>query len=190
MDRRLFLSLLSLPLAACSLGARPGGESVILPADADRPPDVPYVDSEQDIVDAMLRLAEVRADDVVYDLGCGDGRIVNTAAKQYGARGVGIDLDPHLIAVARGYSDLAKVSHKTLFKVGDLFDTDLSPATVVSLFLSVDVNKRLRPKLLRELKPGSRVVSNRFDMGNTWTPERTVMLGSRQIFLWRIPASI
>ena len=180
MDRRHFLSLLPLGFAACTLD--------VLPPDAARIPDVPYVDSEQDIVDAMLRLGEVRANDVVYDLGCGDGRIVIAAAKQYGARGVGIDLDPQLIAVARGYAEIARVSDKTLFKVGDLFDTDLSPASVVTLFLSVDVNKRLQPKLLRELKPGSRVVSNRFDMGDIWKPERTIMLGSRPIFLWRIPA--
>lgn len=169
------------------MAPRPGGESAILPPEAARLPDVPYVETEQDLVDAMLRLGEVGSTDVVYDLGCGDGRIVIAAAKQYGARGVGIDLDPHLIAVARGYSDLAKVSDRTLFKVGDLFETDLSPASVITLFLSVDVNKRLRPKLLRELKPGSRVVSNRFDMGGDWTPERTVMLGNRPIFLWRIP---
>jgi SAM-dependent methyltransferase len=187
LNRRRFLSVLPLPLAAC-VSARPGGESAILPAHEARPPDVPFVVSESKVVDAMLQLAEVGAADKVYDLGCGDGRIVIAAAQKYGARGVGIDLDPQLIVVARGYSDRARVSDRTLFLVGDIFDTDLRDASVVTLYLSVKVNRRLRPKLLNELKPGSRIVSNTFDMGDDWAPERTVSLGKTRIFLWRVPA--
>jgi SAM-dependent methyltransferase len=188
MDRRRFLNLLpAAAFAGCALSPRPDGESAILPAQADRIPDVPFVVTEDRIVTAMLQLAEVKATDMVYDLGCGDGRIVIAAAKHYGARGVGMDLEPELIAIARGYADRARVADRTSFRVGDLFNTDLSPATVVTLYLSVDINKRLRPKLLRELKPGSRVVSNTFDMGGTWEPERTVEVNNTRIFLWRIP---
>lgn len=187
MDRRRFLAAAPLALAGCTMAPRPGGESPILPANAARNPDVPFFVSQDNVVDAMLRLAEVRATDNVYDLGCGDGRIVISAATQYGARGVGMDLDPELIALARSYSDRAKVSERTLFKVGDLFEEDLSPATVVTMYLSVDLNKRLKPKLLRELKPGSRIVSNTFDMGGIWEPERIVPVGHTRVFLWRIP---
>lgn len=187
MDRRRFLHLFPVALAGCTIAPRPDGESPILPAQADRLPDVPFVVTEDRVVNAMLQLAEVKASDVVYDLGCGDGRIVIAAAKQYGARGVGMDLEPELIARARGYADLAKVSDRTVFRVGDLFEADLSPASVVTLYLSVDVNKKLKPKLLRELKPGSRVISNTFDMGGTWAPERVVEVGHTRIFLWRIP---
>jgi len=155
-----------------------------------RDPDVIYVPTPQAVVDAMLRLARVGRNDVVYDLGCGDGRIVISAAKQYGARGVGIDINPVRIresnvnAVAEGVTDLVT------FKTADLFadTTDISEASVVTLYLLPSLNVKLRPKLFRELKPGTRVVSNTFDMGE-WEPEQTMEVSGRSIYLWTIPKS-
>ncbi len=155
-----------------------------------RDPDVIYVPTPQTVVDAMLRLAKVGKNDVVYDLGCGDGRIVITAAKQYGARGVGIDINPVRIkesnanAVAEGVTDLVT------FKAADLFadSTDISEATVVTLYLLPSLNVKLRPKLFRDLKPGTRIVSNSFDMGE-WEPEATREVEGRTIYFWTIPTS-
>ena len=152
--------------------------------------DVIYVPSELEVVTTMLDMAGVGPRDIVYDLGCGDGRIVVTAAARYGARGVGVDIDPERIAEATANAAKAGVADRVTFVVQDLFETDVSPATVVALYLSSEINLRLRPKLLRDLKPGSRVVSHRFDMGD-WTPQRTVDVplkeGSRPVYLWRIP---
>ena len=150
-----------------------------------------FVATAPEVVDAMLEAAKVGPGDVVYDLGCGDGRIVVAAASRYGARGVGVDLDPERIREARENASRAGVSDRVTFLVQDLFATDVTPATVVALYLSPDVNLRLRPKLLRELRPGSRVVSHQFDMGD-WRPERSfevsVAGAARRVFLWRIPA--
>lgn len=158
-----------------------------LPAMADSPPrkpDVPYVPTPQPVVDAMLRIAGVTEKDVVYDLGCGDGRIVITAAK-LGALGVGVDLDPVRVEESRKQARLAGVSGRARFLQGDFFNTDLSEATVVTLYLLTSLNVKLRPKLKKELKPGSRVVSYTFGMGD-WKPERTVTIDGRPIHLWRI----
>jgi SAM-dependent methyltransferase len=153
--------------------------------------DVIFVATDMEVVHAMLDAAKVGPGDVVYDLGCGDGRIVITAAQRYGARGVGVDLDPDRIREARANSARAGVSDRVTFLLQDLFTTDVSTATVVTMYLSPDVNMRLRPKLLRELRAGSRVVSHQFDLGD-WLPERTfevpVAGASRRVFLWRIPA--
>lgn len=150
-----------------------------------------FVATAPEVVDAMLEAAKVGPGDVVYDLGCGDGRIVVAAASRYGARGVGVDLDPERIREARENASRAGVSDRVTFLVQDLFATDVTPATVVALYLSPDVNLRLRPKLLRELRPGSRVVSHQFDMGD-WRPERSfevpVAGAARRVFLWRVPA--
>ncbi len=151
-----------------------------------RTPDVPYVPTPPAIVDAMLALAGVTATDVVYDLGCGDGRIVIAAAKQYGARGVGVDIDPRRIEEARANAVAAGVADKVAFRVEDLFTTDLRGASVVALYLLPSTNARLIPKLRAELKPGSRIVSNSFDMGSAWPADRRVPIEGTAIFLWRV----
>jgi len=141
-------------------------------------------------VKAMLTLAGVTRDDVVYDLGCGDGRIVIAAAKEFGARGVGVDLDPQRIREARAHADRAGVGDRVTFRVEDLFDADIRTATVVALFLSPELNARLRPKLVSQLKPGTRIVSHRYGIAD-WVPERTItvtVLETRNhVFLWRVP---
>jgi SAM-dependent methyltransferase len=159
---------------------------------APEPPalDVIFVATDLEVVRAMLDAAKVGLGDVVYDLGCGDGRIVITAAQRYGARGVGVDLDPERIREARDNATRVGVTDRVTFVQQDLFATDVSAATVVALYLSPELNLRLRPKLLRELRPGSRVVSHQFDMGD-WLPERslevTVAGAMRRVFLWQIP---
>ncbi len=134
----------------------------------------------------MLKLARVTKDDVVYDLGSGDGRIVINAAKRYGARGVGIEINPDLVKEARLNAERAGVTNRVKFVEQDLFETDLKEASVVTLYLLPEVNLRLRPKLLRELKPGTRVVSHDFDMGD-WKPDKTVQYNGRTIYYWVIP---
>ncbi|MGH7390336.1 MAG: SAM-dependent methyltransferase [Candidatus Rokuibacteriota bacterium] len=152
--------------------------------------DVIWVPTDVRLVTTMLDAARVGPGDVVYDLGCGDGRIVIAAAARYGARGVGVDLDPARIREARENAARAGVTDRVTFLVQDLFATDVSPATVVALYLGADVNLRLRPKLLRELRPGTRLVSHEFDMGD-WLPERTLEVSmverNHRVFLWTIP---
>ena len=156
-------------------------------------PEVPYLPTTQAAVEAMLKLAGVTEKDVVYDLGCGDGRIVITAAKLYGARGVGIDIDPQRIQEANENAKKAGVERLVRFEENDLFKANIREASVVTLFLLTSVNARLRPKLLSELRVGTRVVSNTFDMGD-WKPEKefTVQAGddgyfSKKLYLWTIP---
>ncbi len=164
-------------------------------AEPRRSPDVPYVPTTEQAVQAMLKLADVKKTDIVYDLGCGDGRIVIAAAKTYGAHGVGIDINPVRIAEAKENAKKAGVENLVRFEENDLFEADIKEATVVTLFLLTDVNMRLRPKLLRDLKPGTRVVSNTFEMGD-WKPEKEAIVGdpnedaflSHRLFLWTIPA--
>ncbi|MDM9382021.1 class I SAM-dependent methyltransferase [Chlorogloeopsis sp. ULAP01] len=152
----------------------------------ERPADVPYVPTPQQVVDRMLQLGQVNKNDVVYDLGSGDGRIPITAAQKYGARGVGIDIDPERIQEANENARKAGVTDRVEFRQQDLFNTDLSEATVVTLYLLPDINVKLRPKLLKELKPGTLVVSHAFDMGE-WKPERVEQVEGRTIYVWRIP---
>jgi len=149
-------------------------------------PDVIYVPTPQPVVDAMLDLAHVTAHDVVYDLGSGDGRIVITAAKKYGARGVGVEIDTALIKTARAHATAAGVADRVRFLNQDLFNTNLSRASVVTLYLLQSINERLRPKLVRELKPGARIVSHVFNMGPEWPPEKTVTVNGSRVFLWSI----
>ncbi|WP_276496279.1 SAM-dependent methyltransferase [Pontibacter litorisediminis] len=151
-----------------------------------RTPDVPYVPTRQNVVDAMLELAKVTKDDVVYDLGCGDGRIVITAAKKYGATGTGIDINPDRIQEANENAREAGVTDKVRFIEGDLFEEDFSPATVVTLYLLPAVNQKLRPQLLEQLKPGTRIVSHAFDMGD-WEPEKTIEVDGSKIYFWTVP---
>jgi SAM-dependent methyltransferase len=162
-----------------------------------RTPDVPYVPTTDTAVQEMLKLAGVTKNDVVYDLGCGDGRIVIQAAKTYGAKGVGIDINPERIAEAKANAKREGVEHLVRFEENDLFKADIKDATVVTLFLLSSVNLKLRPRLQAELKPGTRLVSNTFDMGD-WKPEKEVQVGdsngeewsglSKRLFLWTIPA--
>lgn len=152
--------------------------------------DVPYVPTPQNVVDEMLTLANVTKNDVVYDLGCGDGRLVITAVKKFGAkRGFGVDIDPQRIAESNANAKSAGVTDRVSFAVQDLFQTDLKEASVVTLYLLPAVNLKLRPKLLSELRPGTRVVSHSFDMGD-WKPEKTLVVqpGGQILHLWIIPA--
>lgn len=149
--------------------------------------DVWYVPTTPEVVSRMLDMAGVRPWDIVYDLGCGDGRIVIAAAKKYGTRGIGIDLDPARIREARANAKAAGVEHLVTFKVADLFKTDLTEATVVALYLLPELNRRLIPKLFAELPSGARVVSHDFDMGKDWPADDYVKLGNDGIYLWRMP---
>jgi SAM-dependent methyltransferase len=160
-----------------------------------REPDVVYVPTTEAAVQAMLKLAGVKKSDIVYDLGCGDGRIVIAAAKSFGARGVGIDINPVRISEAKENAKTAGVENLVRFEENDLFQADIREASVVTLFLLPDLNLKLRPKLLQELKPGTRIVSNTFDMGD-WKPEKEVTVGgadaddeplSRKLYLWTVP---
>jgi len=179
--------------AGAGLALVPGGTPFAQAAQsiAPAPPklDVPYVPTPQDVVDRMLAVAKVGKNDVVYDLGCGDGRIVVTAARQFGARGVGIDINPERIAEARANAKKAGVSQRVDLRVANLFDTDLSPASVVTLYLLPNINVKLRPQLWKQLRVGSRVVSHAFDMGADWPPEQTVDASGRTIYLWTITAA-
>lgn len=156
--------------------------------DANAPPlDVPYVPTPMPVVDAMLDLARVKKDDTLYDLGCGDGRIVVRAAARFGCKGVGVDLNPERVTEARANAQQEKVGALTRFEVGDVFEFDFSPATVVTMYLLPSVNLKLRPRLLKELKPGTRIVSHDFDMGD-WKPETTRDTGRSRLYLWTVPA--
>jgi SAM-dependent methyltransferase len=150
------------------------------------PINTPYVATPPHIVDAMLELAEVRSSDTIYDLGCGDGRIVIAAAKKYGARGVGIDLNPARIDHARANAIQAGVAERVNFELGDLFDANIRRATVVALYLLPEANLRLRDKLMRELTPGTRVVSQSFAMGD-WKSDREEVVDGIHIYLWTVP---
>jgi len=149
-------------------------------------PDVIYVPTPYEVVDEMLKLANVKKGDVLYDLGSGDGRIPVTAAKKFGIRAVGVDIDPQRIEEARENAKKNGVAKLVEFRNEDLFRTRFSEATVVTLYLLPDLNVKLRPRLLAELKPGTRIVSHQFDMG-TWKPDRKVELNGRTIYLWTIP---
>jgi SAM-dependent methyltransferase len=159
-----------------------------------RGPDVIFLPSAADVVTRMLALARVDSTDVVYDLGCGDGRIVIAAAKQHGARGVCVDINPSLIAASQRNADTAGVRGRIEFRQVDLFETDLSTASVVALYLSPALNERLRPKLFREVKPGSRIVSHNFGMGD-WRPDTTVRVAwpagtTSTVYAWVMPADV
>jgi len=179
MRRRQFLAGVGALGLSGVLGAQEKGAAL-------RGPDVIFVPTPNEIVDTMLKMAAVSKKDTVYDLGCGDGRIVITAAQRYGARGVGIDIDPERVAEATENAAKAGVADRVKIIRGDLFDADIGAATVVTLYLLTDLNLKLRPKLLRDLKPGTRVVSHAFSMGD-WAPERSVEISGTTVYLWRIP---
>lgn len=152
-----------------------------------RSPDVIFVPTPPEVVDAMLKLANVTAKDTVYDLGCGDGIIVATAAQKHGARAIGIDIDPQRVKEANERIQKTGVTDKVKILNQDLFETDISPATVVTLYLLPSLNQKLIPKLNKELKPGTRIVSQSFDMGEEYPAEKTVDVNGRMVYLWTIP---
>jgi SAM-dependent methyltransferase len=150
-------------------------------------PEVPYFPSTDEAVEGMLKLAGTGPSDLVYDLGCGDGRIVIAAAKDFGARGVGIEIDPAPLRMALYQVRRAGVEDRVRFVRGDLFEADIREATVVTLFLSETLNRRLLPKLLRELAPGTRIVAHRYGFGDDWPPQKTVQAGASSLYLWTVP---
>jgi precorrin-6B methylase 2 len=151
-----------------------------------RTPDVVFVPTPQPVVDRMLELAQVREGDVLYDLGSGDGRIPITAAQKYGIRTVGIDIDPQRISESTENARRANVQGLVTFRQADLFESDISEASVVTLYLLNTLNLKLKPKLLAELKPGTRIVSHAFDMGD-WKPERQEVVDGSSVYLWTVP---
>lgn len=187
--RPLALLALLAPLAACSPQAPPeapaGSPVVPAPTRTLTGADVPFIPTADEVVEGMLDLAGVTERDVVYDLGSGDGRIVLAAARR-GARAVGVELDPDLVAQSRAAARRAGLQDRATFHHGDLFQTDLSEATVVTLYLRSLVNLELRPKLQRDLRPGARIVSHAFRMGD-WKPARQTVLGGEALYLWEIP---
>jgi SAM-dependent methyltransferase len=176
--------LIAAAVSGCTARVPSGGEAPVKL-------DVIFVATDLTIVNAMVTLAGVTRDDVVYDLGCGDGRIVIAAAKEFGARGVGVDLDLQRIREAQANAARAGVADRVTFRVEDVFDTAIQSATVVTLFLSPELNARLRPKLTSQLRPGTRIVSHRYGIGD-WVPEqtRTVTVSETRhccVFPWRVP---
>ena len=192
LSLRIVLALLpsigmGLQAPAFSFPAPPAVAAPVVSGQAPaRTPDVHFVPTPTAVVDAMLKLANVTSSDVIYDLGSGDGRIVITAAQKFGARGVGIELDRQLVSEANKKARKAGVADKVTFLSTDLFKADISEATVVTLYLLPSINLRLQPKLMRELKPGTRIVSHRFDMGE-WKPEQEAIVGGVHVYLWTIP---
>lgn len=181
---RLALSTLVLAYA-CAPAPQPPRE----PETTVRAPDVVFVPTPFRVVDAMLAVSGVGPGDVLYDLGSGDGRIVIAAAKRFGIKAIGIDIDPKRIEESNFNADTAGVRHLVEFRNADLFATDLRPASVITLYLLPALNVRLRPKLFEELRPGSRVVSNSFDMGD-WKADSILTVDARVVYYWVMPAGI
>lgn len=177
--------LTALTLATVVAGA-PGAALAQDAAVATRRPDVIYVPTPEEVVEAMLQVAKVTKNDIVYDLGTGDGRIPVTAAKKYGARGVGIDIDPQRIKEANENVQKSGVGDRVRILQADLFEANISEATVVTLYLLPSLNLKLMPKLMKELKPGTRIVSHAFDMGD-WKPEQELDVNNRKVYFWTIP---
>ena len=187
---RAAVSASMLLVAALSAGAQTAAQKApaAAPQKELRAPDVVFVPTPQEVVEAMLEVARVGKGDVLYDLGSGDGRIPITAAQKYRiARGIGIDINPERIKEANENLRKARVGERVRFVNADLFETDLSDATVITLYLLPALNLKLLPKLLKEVKPGTRVVSHAFDMGS-WKPQQTLKVGTRSVYFWTIPA--
>ena len=151
-----------------------------------RRPDIHWVPTPPPVVDAMLKLADVKPTDTVYDLGCGDGVIVATAAQKYGARAVGIDIDPQRVKEATERAQKMGVSDKVEIRQGDLFEADIQDATVVTLYLLQSLNIKLMPKLQKELKPGTRIVSQSFNMGEGWPPDKQIEVNGYNVYMWTV----
>lgn len=179
------------PQASGAAATAPASEQTpATPAQAATParqPDVPYVPTPNEVVEAMLKVADVKKGDVLYDLGSGDGRIVITAAQKFGTRGTGIDINPERIKEANENAQKAGVTDLVRFLNQDLFEANIKDATVVTLYLLPSINLKLLPKLLKDLSPGTRIVSHAFDMGD-WKPEQTINVDGRTVYFWRIPA--
>ena len=189
MKRRelLFAGVALLP--GCAALDRWFGKTALTDGPATGPdPQVPYFPSTDEAVTAMLKLAGTGPGDIVYDLGCGDGRIVIAAAKEFGARGVGVEIDPNPLRLAVYNARRAGVDDRVRFVRGDLFEADIGDATVVTLFLFESLNRRLLPKLLKELKPGTRIVAHRYGFGPEWPPQKTVQAGASTLYFWTVPA--
>jgi SAM-dependent methyltransferase len=184
--RRILLTIaLTLPVVVTA-----GGQTTqTLPQAPVRPPDIFWLPTRDPVVDAMLKLANVTKNDVVYDLGCGDGKIVIAAAKIYGARGVGIDIDPPRIVDSNANAQKAGVTDRVKFILGDIFDPaiKIDDATVVTLYLLPWINEKLKPRLKAELKPGTRVVSNSFAMGSDWPADKEIDADGTRVYLWTVP---
>ena len=182
--------LVAFALCACTqlAGQQAPQAPAAAPQKALRLPDVIFVPTPHEVVDAMLKLAKVGKGDVLYDLGSGDGRIPIAAAQRYGiARGIGIDINPERIKEANENLAKAGVGDRVRFINADLFESNLTDATVITLYLLPELNLKLLPKLLQEVKPGTRIVSHAFDMG-TWKPEQALNVGGRNVYFWTIPA--
>lgn len=177
-------------IVVCFVSAALAQSATQVPQVPSRGPDVIFVPTKQVVVDAMLKLANVSKNDIVYDLGCGDGRIVVTAAKNYGARAVGIDIDAQRIMESKQNAKAAGVTDRVEFRQGDLFKSDFSEATVVTLYLLSTLNEKLRPTLLQQLRPGTRIVSHDFAMGD-WKPEKTIEVQAddrtHTVYMWTVP---
>jgi len=186
MKKLMFLTGVCALLALAPMGTDALSAQQTVPT---RRPDVIWVPTQDPVVDAMLKMAKVTKNDVVYDLGCGDGKIVIAAARQYGARGVGVDIDPQRVKEAQENVKKAGVEDKVTIIHGDIFDPaiKISEASVVTLYLLQSLNEKLKPRLLTELKPGTRVVSNAFSMGESWPAEQTQQVGYSTIYFWTIP---
>jgi predicted O-methyltransferase YrrM len=190
IHRSILMTLILVLIAAAVASAQAPGTQAPVQTPA-RTPDVPYVPSDDKVVAAMLDIAKVKKSDILYDLGSGDGRIPITAAKRFGTRGTGVEIDPVRVAEARENAKKAGVEDRVRFIEGDIFEADIKNATVVMLYLLPDVNLKLRPKLLSELKPGTRIVSHNYDMGD-WEPEKSVRInlpnGTHVVYFWTVPA--
>ncbi|MEG3180850.1 class I SAM-dependent methyltransferase [Sphingomonas sp. LT1P40] len=182
---KLILTATALVLAGSAVTPPPALTPV--PATQNRTPDVIYVPTPPEVVEAMLDMAQVKDGDVLYDLGSGDGRIPIAAAKRAKVRATGIDIDPQRIVEAKANAKAAGVTDEVTFKQADLFKSDFSDATVVTLYLLDTLNEKLRPKLLAELKPGTRIVSHAFRMGD-WVPEQEREVNGRMVYFWTVPA--
>ncbi len=176
----------SLVQAQSPQSSAPASSGVTAAAPA-RQPDVPYVPTPTEVVEAMLKVADLKKEDVLYDLGSGDGRIVITAAQKFGTRGTGIDINPERIKEANENAQKAGVTKLVRFLNQDLFEANIKDATVVTLYLLPSINLKLLPKLLKDLQPGTRIVSHAFDMGD-WKPEQTIDVAGTTVYFWRIPA--
>jgi SAM-dependent methyltransferase len=191
LTRRRLLAASALIPAAPALAALLAPDEASARDQPARELDVPFVPTPMEVVDAMLDMAKVTKNDLVYDLGCGDGRIVIRAAQRFGARGVGVDLNPQRVTEARAAAKKAgpQIEKLVRFEVGDVFEFDFSPATVVTMYLLPSVNLKLRPRIFKELKPGTRIVSHDFDMGD-WEPQAKRELNGATVYFWTVPATV
>jgi SAM-dependent methyltransferase len=182
ISRRSAAALFAGAAVSIALPSRAHAQASAVPPNLD----VPYVPTPQEVVDKMLMMAQVREGDYLIDLGCGDGRIPVTAALRFNIRAYGVDIDPRRIEEAKASAQEKGVSDKATFEVKNLFDTKIADATVLTLYLLPRINLELRPRILSELKPGTRVVSHAFDMGD-WKPDRSEQVNGRNVHMWTVP---